>query len=86
MKSSIYWDITRCSPVKVNRRFGEVYRLYLAVLLMLVSCLAYSLTLKMEAVRSSVTSTRLYGVTYKMTVFFIATAVRTSNSIQIFAS
>jgi hypothetical protein len=23
MKSSIYWDITPCSPVKVSRRFGE---------------------------------------------------------------
>jgi hypothetical protein len=29
MKSSILWDITQRSPLKVNRRFGEKYRLYL---------------------------------------------------------
>jgi hypothetical protein len=28
MKSSIFWDITPCSPLKVNRRFGETYRLH----------------------------------------------------------
>jgi hypothetical protein len=27
MKSTIFWDITPCSPLKVNRRFGGVYRL-----------------------------------------------------------
>jgi hypothetical protein len=25
----IFWDITPCSPPKVNRRFGGTYRLYL---------------------------------------------------------
>jgi hypothetical protein len=29
MKISIFWDITPCSPLKVNRRFGETYRLHL---------------------------------------------------------
>jgi hypothetical protein len=29
MKSSIFWDITRCSPLKVNQRFGETCRLHL---------------------------------------------------------
>jgi hypothetical protein len=29
MKSSIFWDISPCSPLKVNRRFGETYRLNL---------------------------------------------------------
>jgi hypothetical protein len=29
MESSIVWDITPCSPVKVNRRFGETCRLHL---------------------------------------------------------
>jgi hypothetical protein len=24
-KSTIFWDITPCSPLKVNRRFGEIY-------------------------------------------------------------
>jgi hypothetical protein len=29
MKSSIFWDITPCSLLKVNRRFGGTYRLHL---------------------------------------------------------
>jgi hypothetical protein len=29
MKSSIFWDITKCSPLKVNRRIGGTYRLHL---------------------------------------------------------
>jgi hypothetical protein len=28
-KSSISWDITQCSPMKVNRPFGGTYRLHL---------------------------------------------------------
>jgi hypothetical protein len=28
-KSTIFWDITPCSPLKVNRRFGGTYRLHL---------------------------------------------------------
>jgi hypothetical protein len=29
MKSTVFWDITPCSTLKVNRRFGVTYRLYL---------------------------------------------------------
>jgi hypothetical protein len=29
MKSTIFWDLTSCSPLKVNRRFGGTYRLHL---------------------------------------------------------
>jgi hypothetical protein len=29
MKSCIYWDITPCSPLKVNRRYGGIFRLHL---------------------------------------------------------
>jgi hypothetical protein len=29
MKSTIFWDITTCSPLSVNRRFGGTYRFYL---------------------------------------------------------
>jgi hypothetical protein len=29
MKSSVFWDITPCSPLKVNRRFGWTHRLHL---------------------------------------------------------
>jgi hypothetical protein len=28
-KSTIFWDITRCRPSKVNRRFGGTHRLHL---------------------------------------------------------
>jgi hypothetical protein len=33
MKSSIFWNIMPCSPFKVNRRFGGIYRIYLQGLL-----------------------------------------------------
>jgi hypothetical protein len=29
MKSTIFWDITLCNPLSVNRRFGVTYRLHL---------------------------------------------------------
>jgi hypothetical protein len=29
VKSSIFWDITPCSPLKVNRRFGGTCRLHI---------------------------------------------------------
>jgi phosphatidylserine synthase len=31
MNSSVFWDITPCSPLKVNRRFVGTCRLYLQV-------------------------------------------------------
>jgi hypothetical protein len=46
MKSTIFWDITPCSPLKVNRRFGE---LCLPPAFTMVSCLAYYSALKMDA-------------------------------------
>jgi hypothetical protein len=67
MKSTIFWDIKPCSPLKVNRRFWRTYRLhfqgqriglarnqlYFPPDFTLVSCSAYSSTLKMEAICSS---------------------------------
>jgi hypothetical protein len=60
MKESIFWDITSCSPLKVNRRFGETCRFHtqgrgisqarnalLVTCFRLVSYWAYSSTLKM---------------------------------------
>jgi hypothetical protein len=29
MKNAIFWDITPCIPLKINRRFGGTYRLHL---------------------------------------------------------
>jgi hypothetical protein len=60
MESTIFWDITPCSPLKFNRRFGGTYRLHLQGLL--ATCfhagflLAYFSTLKMEAICSSETT------------------------------
>jgi hypothetical protein len=51
MKSSIFWDITPCSPLKFNRRFGGICRL------------TYSLTLKMELVYSAETSVGFHQTT-----------------------
>jgi hypothetical protein len=33
MKSIIFWDISPCSPLSVNRRFGGTYRLHLRLAL-----------------------------------------------------
>jgi hypothetical protein len=63
MKSCVLWDITPCSPLKVNRRLGVTCRLHIQALLAtcftLVSCLACSSTLKMEATCFSETSVEL---------------------------
>jgi hypothetical protein len=56
------WDITLCSPLKVNRSFGETCLLHFQcrrisqACFTLVSHLAYSWTMKMEATYSSETS------------------------------
>jgi hypothetical protein len=71
LKSSVLWDITPCSPLKTSRLFGGTCRLHfqgrkksvnqkktadLAICFILVYCLAYSLTLKMQPTCSSETS------------------------------
>jgi hypothetical protein len=70
MKSTIFGDITPCSPLKVNRRFRGTFRLHLQgrrisrgrsqrerwQVETLVFCSAYFSTLKMEAICSSETS------------------------------
>jgi hypothetical protein len=72
----IFWDITPCNPLKVNRQFGGTCHLrlqgrrinqlwaLLATCLILVSCLAYSSTLKMEATCSSEKSIWLQRTTW----------------------
>jgi hypothetical protein len=58
MNAIIFWDITSCSPLKVNRLFGGTFRLHfqgrisLLTAFILVSCSVYY-TLKMEAICSS---------------------------------
>jgi hypothetical protein len=60
------FDITLCNPLKVNRRCAENCRLHLqgwtvgetkfTVCILLISCLGYSSTLKMEVIYSFETS------------------------------
>jgi hypothetical protein len=53
MKSTIFWNITPCIPLSVNRRFGETYRLHLLSRWFLAQ-LIFS-AMKMEAICSSET-------------------------------
>jgi hypothetical protein len=71
MKSSVFWDITRCIPFKANRRFGGTCRPHLQgrrisrarnlwlcskLAFALVCCSSYYSTLKMKVTCSSETS------------------------------
>jgi hypothetical protein len=64
MKSTIFWDIKPCSPLRANRRLGETsppsswskHKLSKKPAFTLISCLAYFWTLKTEAICSSETS------------------------------
>jgi hypothetical protein len=71
MKRSVFWDITPCSSLKGNRRFGRTCRLYLwgrkiktllAAVFILISCLVCSSTLKMEMTYYSETSVDLQQI------------------------
>jgi hypothetical protein len=94
LKNSIFWDVTPCSLLKANRRFGGTYSWKRSIKVIrisdisdcnsaftLVPCSAYS-TLKMKAMiysETSVVLNGLYGVIPQMIVVFITTAVRTLN-------
>jgi hypothetical protein len=85
IKTSIFWDITPCNQLKVNRRFGGTRHFNLQCRRMIearnqhesrwqaqqaskafivVFCLAYFLTLMMEATRSSETSDDFQLITW----------------------
>jgi hypothetical protein len=78
VKNSIFWDIRPFSLLNVNRPFGRICRVHLQrrrisqtknllldTCLMLVSCIAYSSTLKMEAMCSSETSGYFQRTTHR---------------------
>jgi hypothetical protein len=60
MKISVLWDITQCSPLKVNRRIGGSHRFHLQGVLgtfsMLVSRLSHYSIMQIEVTCSSETS------------------------------
>jgi hypothetical protein len=81
-KGSLLWDITPCSPLKVNRRLGVIWSL--SLLPALRWFLAW-LILRPWRGRSHVNSKRqltfggLHGVISQKTELFICTAVRISD-------
>jgi hypothetical protein len=81
MESTIFWDITPCSPLKVKRLFGEIYRLHFQGKppdFPLVCCSVY-LTLKMEAICFSKISVKFQRTTRRYISEDIITAVRALN-------
>jgi hypothetical protein len=62
LKSIIFWDVTPCSLLRCNRRFGGTYRLHIQGRRSKHTCLhaglaeIFSSTLKMEAICFSETS------------------------------
>jgi hypothetical protein len=64
MTSSVFWDITPCSPLKVDRRLGETYLIHLQGYV---------------PPKRRMTFRGLQGVISQKIVLFITTAVSTSN-------
>jgi hypothetical protein len=86
MKLLSFWDITPCSPLSVNRNFGETYRLYLqgqatcfhAVFLLNLFFRPWRWRRYVPPKRR-LTLNRLHGVIAQKMVLFIIIAVRASN-------
>jgi hypothetical protein len=88
-KSAISWDITPCSPSKINRRFGRPYRLHLQ---QSSACHLHSRWFLARLIflpwiwrryvppNRRLTFNGLHDVISQKIVLFITTAVRTSNS------
>jgi hypothetical protein len=93
IKSTIFWDITPCSPLNVNRRFGGTYRLHLQGRRISRErnqrerrCQEPSRLILLPWRRRQYVTPKhrlifngLHGVISQKIVLFITTAVRTSN-------
>jgi hypothetical protein len=87
LKSDIFWDITPCSPLKVNRRFGGWCRLHLQssachLLSRWFLALLILQTWKWRlygAPKRRLTLNGLHSVISQKMILFITTAVITSN-------
>jgi hypothetical protein len=73
-KYSIFWDITPCSLLKVNRRFGGTCRLHLQG-----RRISQAEQMRQDPRNRRLTFNGLHGATNQKTEFLITTAVRTSN-------
>jgi hypothetical protein len=71
LEGSMFWNVTPCRPLKVNWRFGEICRFHLqgrpliSTCFTLIYCLAYNLTLKMNAKYSSEMSVEFQQTTWR---------------------
>jgi hypothetical protein len=85
LRSSVFWDITQCSRLKVNRRFGGTCRLHLQGWRISRARNQRESRWEAELWRRFVPPKRrvifngLHGVISQKIELFIATAVRTSN-------
>jgi hypothetical protein len=78
-KSTIFWDITPCSPLKVNRRFRETHRFHLQGR---ISRARYQRESRWQATCSYetlVVFSGLHGAISLKITLFITTGVKTSN-------
>jgi hypothetical protein len=71
MKTAVFWDITPCSPLKVNRRFGGTYLLHLQG--PRISRARYQRESRKRCVppKRRLNFSGLYGVIFQKTVLFI---------------
>jgi hypothetical protein len=76
MKRSIFWDITPCSPLSVNRRFGGTYRFHLQGRKNKFS----KKPVCKQVARRRILLSGLHGIISQKMVPFITTTVRTSNA------
>jgi hypothetical protein len=77
MKSIVFWDITPCSLLKVNRHFGGTYRLHLRGRKICRARNQRESRWQTEPFQRAFNS--LHGVISQKIVLFITTAVITSN-------
>jgi hypothetical protein len=82
LKSTIFWDVTPCSPLKINRRFGGKYRSACHLLSRWFLGLLIFRPWRWRRYvppKRRLALTGLHCVMSQKIVLFITTAVRTSN-------
>jgi hypothetical protein len=79
MKSAIFWDITPCGPLRVNRRFGGTYRHLLSHWFLARLISRPWRWRRYVPKKRRLTLNGLHGVISQKMALFKTTAVRTSN-------
>jgi hypothetical protein len=78
IKSSVFWDIQPCTPVKINQCFEETYCLHLQGSILSRARNRY----EAESKQYKFPFGRLHGVMFRKTEIFITTGLKTSNPIK----